>query len=232
MSGGIALKIDISGLTQLANQLAAAKANMPGALATAVSTIGPYVLNAMKMEMPGQTGLSEKTISKAVKGRSSGSAYVIKSHGGDIRLKYFGARETAKGVSAAPWNSRRVYPATFIKSGWWPKRVAPIANGQVLRRVGKSKLPVTVVKSGLFIAEEMVKDATAAAFYNTVGALLPGVLEGVVFGTLGGRGLMVGGGSSKSTGIAANIERASQNAAAKAINSRLSHVSLNDKMPF
>jgi hypothetical protein len=52
-------------------------------------------------------------------------------------------------VSAAPWGQRKVYPATFIMSGWWPNRVAPIANGQVLRRKGKARLPTETVKSGL-----------------------------------------------------------------------------------
>jgi hypothetical protein len=113
----------------------------------------------MKAVLPGQTGLKAKTINKALKGRSSGATYVIQSHGGNIRLKYFGARETGAGVTAAPWNSRRLYPATFIKSGWWPNRVKPIAAGQVLRRKTAAKYPLEVVRSGLFIAEEMVKGA-------------------------------------------------------------------------
>lgn len=214
MAGGIALKVDISGLTKFANQLQGAKAKMPAALAYIANTTGPMAIAAMKDALPGQTGLKSKTIDSALRGVGGGAKYTIRSKGGDIRLKYFGAHETAKGVSAAPWNSRRVYPATFIKSGWWPNRVKPIANGQVLRRVGKSKLPVTVVRSGLYIAEEMVKGASAAAFYRTVDAFVPALAEGIILGIIGGGSPMDTGGGLRDVG------------------KRYSHVKLNDKMPF
>src|SRR6201988_770431 len=138
MSGGFEIKVDPRAIAALAKHFDTAKEKMPAALAEAVNTIGPEATKAMKAALPGQTGLKPKTINKALRGKGSGAVYVIRSHGGNIRLKYFGARETGKGVTAAPWNSRRLYPATFIKSGWWPKRVAPIAGGQVLRRKGQS----------------------------------------------------------------------------------------------
>src|ERR1700730_9012641 len=172
MAGGLEIKVDVAQIAAIANRFQHAKAQMPAALAKAVKEIGPATTSAMKAALPGQTGLKAKVINKALKGRSSGATYVIQSHGGNIRLKYFGARETSAGVTAAPWNSRRLYPATFIKSGWWPKRVKAIAAGQVLRRKGKEKNPMEVVRSGLFIAEEMIKGASASAFYGTVDATL------------------------------------------------------------
>jgi hypothetical protein len=218
MAGGLELRVDARQIAAIGKRFQDAKAKMPGALAAAVQHIGPYALGAMKAELPGQTGLKSKTVDKALKGASRGATYVIKSHGGDIRLKYFGARETAGGVSAAPWNDRKVYAATFIKSGWWPNRREPIAKGQVLRRKGESKYPMEVVKSGLYIAEEMVKDGCAAAFYNTVGALMPGALESVLFGALSGGG--------------AKAQADARSAAAREVNTRLSHVGLNDPIPF
>lgn len=184
MATGLEIRVDASKIAALASHFHQAKAHMPAALATAVSTVGPQATSAMKRVLPGQTGLKAKTINKALKGRSSGAVYVIRSHGGNIRLKFFNPRETAKGVTAAPWSSRRLYPATFIRAGWWPNRKQPIAGGQVLQRVGRSKYPIKVVRSGLFIPEEMVKGASASAFYSTVDAQLAPIVEAVVLKAL------------------------------------------------
>lgn len=184
MAGGLEIKVDASKIAALGAHFQQAKASMQAALSAAVASIGPAATDAMKRVLPGQTGLKSKTINKALKGKGSGLVYVIRSHGGDIRLKYFGARETSKGVTAAPWNSRKLYPATFIKSGWWPNRVAPIAHGQVLRRVGQSKFPIAVVRSGLFIPEEMIKGASAAAFYGTIDARFAPAVEAVLLKAL------------------------------------------------
>ena len=79
-----------------------------------------------------QTGLPRRTIAKALKRSRAGQAYTIRSAGGDVSLKYFKARETQKGVSAAPWGQRRIYAGTFTKGGRFPNRVAvPSLSGQV-----------------------------------------------------------------------------------------------------
>lgn len=89
-------------------------------------------------------------------------AYTIHTRGGDISLKYFKPRETRPGVSAAPWNSRRAYPHTFMRAGWWPRRVVKGNwNGQVFIRTGAKKF--TIADSGLFIPSEIVQGASAAA---------------------------------------------------------------------
>ena len=65
-----------------------------------------------------QTGLPKRTGKKAVNAQGRRAAtpatlsYTVHTQGGDISLKYFKPRETRPGVSAAPWNSRRVYPHT------------------------------------------------------------------------------------------------------------------------
>jgi hypothetical protein len=184
MAGGIEIRIDAAKLTALAKHFHDAKANMPASLAQAVTEIGPVVMKAMKAVLPGQTGLKPKVVNKALTGRGNGTAYVIRSHGGDIRLKYFNAKETAQGVVASPWNSQRLYPATFIKSGWWPNRVKPIAGGQVLMRTSSSKYPIQVVRSGLFIPTEMVRGASEGAFYGTVDARLAPVVEAIILKAL------------------------------------------------
>lgn len=184
VSGGLEIKIDVTKLAAFAAHLHDAKSKLPKALAQAVMKIGPEATSQMKRVLPAQTGLKFKTINKALKGRGAGSVYTISSEGGDIRLKFFGARETAKGVTAAPWNSRRLYPATFIRSGWWPKRGKPVAGGQVMQRMGQSKYPIKGVRSGLFIPEEMVKGNSAVVFYGTVDAKLAPAVEAVLFAAL------------------------------------------------
>lgn len=114
-----------------------------------------------------QTGLSKRIINRAQKESPATPArlvYAIRSAGGNVRLKYFGARETRGGVSAAPWNERKVFPSSFIKGGRFPERVALGMGGHVFSRTGSSRLPIASGKSGLFIPAEMVTGETASAF--------------------------------------------------------------------
>lgn len=185
MAGGIELKVDIGPqLKAFANRLEQANKTMPAKLAKMVHEVGPIATSQMKRVLPKQTGLKFKTINRALKGKSQGMRYVIASKGGDVRLKFFNARETARGVTAAPWNSRRLYPATFIKSGWWPKRGKPIGGGHVFQRTSAKKLPIQQVRSGLFIPNEMVTGNSAVVFYGTVDHHIGPALERVLFDAL------------------------------------------------
>ena len=81
-----------------------------------------------------------------------------------MALKYFGARETRRGVSAAPFGSRQVFSGTFIKPGRFPNRITMKKGGQVFERAGMSRFPIDKQKSGVVIPNEMVKGLTADAF--------------------------------------------------------------------
>lgn len=176
----LSIKVDLDALNKFAARLQQANATMPGELAKIVQEIGPEATNHMKRVLPEQTGLKFKTINKALKGRGRGTRYEITSAGGDIRLKFFNARETAKGVTAAPWNQRRLYPGTFTRAGWWPNRTKPIGGGHVFQRVGAKRLPIKQVRSGLFIPNEMITGKSAVVFYGTVDARLGPALEKVL----------------------------------------------------
>ena len=184
MADTISISVDVSKLASLGNRLHNVQTEMPKALAEAVSKVGPIAASQMKRVLPGQTGLNFGTINRALKGNSSGAVYVIRSRGGDIRLKFFNPRETAKGVTAAPWNSRRLYPGTFIRAGWWPMRKQPVRGGHVFERVGRAKYPIKAIRSGLLIPEEMLKGNSAAVFYGTVEAQLMPVIDAIVFKSL------------------------------------------------
>lgn len=178
---GLFVSLDASAIARLGNQIGAAGKNAPLALARAINHTGAKARTQMVRALVPQTGLKRKTIIKALRENkaSAGSlTYAIKSHGGNIRLKHFGARETRQGVSAAPWGRRAVYAHTFMKAGWWPNRVVKSNwNGQVLERVGSKTSTgndrFQVVRSGLFIPDEMVQGASAAAFNSTAAADLP-----------------------------------------------------------
>jgi hypothetical protein len=81
-------------------------------------------------------------------------------------------------VTPAPLGERHFYAGAFIWGGQFPNRVPiPGLHGQVFQRVDGKRLPIAKVKSGLFIPQEMVKGETAAAFEETVAAILPGRVE-------------------------------------------------------
>jgi hypothetical protein len=164
-------------MARYANQLGAlGQGGAHKALSRAMAHTGAKAKTAVGRALVQQTGLKSGTIRRAVrsiKGDAGSLSFTLKTEGGNIRLKHFGARETAKGVSAAPWNARKVHPGTFMRAGWWPKRVGkPGWNGQVFERVGgktkNGKQKFQVVRSGVYIPEEMVKGASLSAWNDVI----------------------------------------------------------------
>ncbi|WP_286182992.1 phage tail protein [Labrenzia sp. R4_1] len=123
-----------------------------------------------------QTGLKARTIRQAMKPIRASAfnlEYQIKAFGGDVALKHFAARETRRGVSAAPFGRRQVFAGTFMKGGRFPSRVDLGLGGQVFTRVGSSKFPIEKQRSGVVIPAEMIKGESAKAWQSTVGKVLP-----------------------------------------------------------
>jgi len=136
-----------------------------------------------------QTGLKRRVIVKAVRVTRSNSGtltYTMTTKGGDIALKFFAARETRRGVSAAPFGQRRIFPSTFILGGRFPNRHGVVFHGHVMRREGASRFPIKVEQSGVIIPAEMVKGATAQAFRSTVARVLPQRVEHEIRRATGG----------------------------------------------
>lgn len=125
-----------------------------------------------------QTGLRRKVIVKAVrrKGAYAGDlSYVLTTRGGNIRVKYFGAREAGKGVRAKPKGRSTFYAGAFMRSG--PKghrRASPRLRGHAFRNVegGKWRGRIKVVRSDVYIPKEMVIDETRMTFETTTPAIL------------------------------------------------------------
>lgn len=184
----LSIQYDFTPLARLANALEAAGKQMPLVMVRAVNHTGDKALTQVRNVLVKQTGLKRGTLVRAVRGTRAfnGQPYVIRSRGGDIRVKFFSARETRKGVTAAPWNSRRLFPHTFMKGGWFPNRKPLNLGGAVIARVGKGRYPLMTVKSGLFIPEEMVKGESEQAFFATVDRDLPARIEHELYRVLGG----------------------------------------------
>ncbi|UDL95492.1 phage tail protein [Lichenihabitans sp. PAMC28606] len=184
------VKVDPAQLERLANMIGAIGKSAPAAIARAVNHTGDKARTQMIRTLTTQTGLKRAVIVKALhvtKASGAGSmAYTISSHGGDISLKYFGARETAKGVSAAPFGQRQVFAGTFMKGGRFPKRVPLKLGGEVFQRDGASRLGIHKIKSGVYIPKEMVSGATAAAFRSVVESDLPDRLTHELLRAIGG----------------------------------------------
>jgi hypothetical protein len=150
-----------------------------GVLAQALNAGGEAVRSATVTAETVQTGLPGGTIERAqqrIEASAGSLSYTIWSQGGNVRLKYFGAKEGGSGVTAHPWNRSTFYDRAFITSGPRGRRAAsPKLGGQVYRGVGASRRwggPISLVRSGLFIPTEMTKGQTAAAFDKGVASVL------------------------------------------------------------
>lgn len=144
-----------------------------------------------------QTGLPKRTGKKAYRqggerATPANLTYIVNGRGGNISLRYFKPRETRKGVSAAPMNNRQIFAGTFMRAGWWPKRVVkPGWNRQVFERIGdghsytqwfdagrtrfrlRSGTKFDKVKSGVFIPIQMVQGLAGEAWRQGARRLQP-----------------------------------------------------------
>ncbi|MBU3887201.1 hypothetical protein [Methylosinus sp. KRF6] len=177
-------------------------------IAGAINKVGGHVHDALIEPLKIQTGLKGSTIPRALHDSPAGEnglAYQIVARGGDINLKYFGAREDGDGVTAFPRGVRTHFAGAFIKSGRKPNRQpSPKLNGQVYTRIsggknismnGKPKWKgswggqIKKQKSGVFIPEEMVRGESLRAFNRIVNKELPSEMSGILTMMIGGRKL-------------------------------------------
>jgi hypothetical protein len=173
----LTIEFDARGLVSLGDVLGRLGERAPMVLRRALNHTGDRAATQVVRALTKQTGLKHRVIVRAVhreRARDAALVYRLLARGGDVRLKYFAARETRKGVSAAPLGRRQVFAGTFLRGGVFPDRVALSLGGQVFQRAGKTRLPISVLRSGVYIPQQMVEGATAEAFTTTVAANLPG----------------------------------------------------------
>lgn len=164
-------------LQRFSNHLGALGDKAPLAMQRAIAHTGDRARTQVVRALTKQTGLPREVIVRAVRVTRpsfANLAYVMTAAGGNIKLKHFKARETRRGVSAAPFGKRMVFDGTFMKAGWvWGNRIVkPNWNGHVFRRTGgvtKNKMDeFEVVRSGVYIPNELVRGATEQAWRSIV----------------------------------------------------------------
>ena len=149
---------------------------MQDALRRAINSVGDRDRTQVKRVLTKQTGLKAHVIERALKTKRANFdelSYTMTVRGGNVAMKYFGARETLPGVSAAPLGQRQVFVSTFMKGGKFPDRVPLKLGGQVFERTGAGR-EIRKVLSGVYIPLELVSGATVATFQKTAEQMLPG----------------------------------------------------------
>lgn len=184
-----AIQLDLSDIGRLGGRFASAKGKLPTALYRGLNKTGDKARTGMRRALVAQTGLKYGVFVRALKTKRAGAAdlaYVIRSKGGNVSLKYFSPKETRAGVSAAPWGARRVFPGTFMKGGLFPKRKPLKLGGHVYKRAGAQRLKIVKQTSGLYIPEEMITGASASTMIGTAQAELPAEVGKALWAILSG----------------------------------------------
>lgn len=175
------ITIDANEFTRLGNVLAAiGDTDTKRAIVRALNHTGSKAYTQVKRAMVGQTGMPYGVVNKGVKrklahtGSASGTGgsmeFVIIGTGKPLSLKYFKARQTRKGVSAAPWNVRRIFPGTFNTGGSFEKGRVSVLGGHVFKRTSAKRGPLEKLY-GPGIANELIKDEVKATFERVASEL-------------------------------------------------------------
>lgn len=126
------------------------------ALSRALNHEGDKGRTQVKRALVKQTGIKYSAIDKAVLTVRSTPAtltYALKARGDETNIAWFGGAQRRKGVSAAPWNKRRIFARSFIVPRF----------GRAFVRTSKSRLPIRPLY-GPNLARELVKDSSAAVW--------------------------------------------------------------------
>jgi hypothetical protein len=148
-------------LARYGNQLSAlGEGQARTALSRALNHEGDKGRTQVKRTLVKQTGIKYGAINKAVATVRSTPAtltYTLKARGDETNIAWFGGVQRRKGVSAAPWNKRRIFARSFIVPRF----------GRAFIRTSKSRLPIRPLY-GPNLARELVKDSSAAAWQSGV----------------------------------------------------------------
>ncbi len=135
----------------------------------------------VKRTLAKQTGIRYGRVDGAIRTKRSLPStltYMIEARGDETNIGAYKAMQRQKGVSAAPWNMRRIFPHTFLL-----KAVAGIqgavgvsndSGGRLIAfvRIGKGRRAIRPV-FGPNLARELVKAETKAAFELGAANILP-----------------------------------------------------------
>jgi hypothetical protein len=134
----------------------------PLAFARALNHEGAKAKTQVKRVLVQQTGIQYGKIDKGIDSRSAFPgrlSYQVIARGGETNLADYNARETSKGVSAAPWNNRQVFRGDSPPRGSF---ILP-GSGDVYIRTGSERYSIEPL-FGPNLARELVRDESATAW--------------------------------------------------------------------
>lgn len=144
-------------------------------MADALNKSGSKTRTAVKRELSRETGIKYGDIDRGMRVLRATPArldFIIEQSGQETNLNMFGARQTARGVSSAPWRRRMVFDSTFLIPRFGNK-VFQRTGGNLTSQWGAPKKSWGGGQSGRFpisqlwgpnLAREIVKDKPAQAF--------------------------------------------------------------------
>lgn len=168
-AGGVfAIAVDASALERVSAAFRDLSQRQKTVVVTrALNRVGDQAYTQVVRDVAKQTGAKQRRVRAVVDKKkawaNSGSVYRIVARDGHMPLKDFNARPVKKGVSAAPWNKRRIFRGTFM--------VASL-GGNVFRRVGEGRTPIKKLW-GPAIPKEMVRGETAKNAMSLIRTKLP-----------------------------------------------------------
>ena len=160
------LRIDTDGLDEVARAHDEAGRQAPKIISRALNRTGDSAFTKVKRIVAKLMGVAQKIVAKAttkVRASPARLEYLMIGRGSPLPLRDFKARQTAKGVSAAPWGVRRVFPGTFL--------VKSIGN-HAFKRLSAARLPIRKLW-GPSVPKEMMDDAVFEALDHEIKTTLP-----------------------------------------------------------
>jgi hypothetical protein len=167
-------------LRRFGNQLAALGSDRGAmAMSRALNHEGQKAMTQIKRALAKQTGMKYGDLSnftRAVPASPSTLSFGIRVSGRETNIAAFGGRQTAAGVSAAPWGRRQLFAHAFMASavkGAQGLSEATAEGGKMLAfmRLGRSRLPIRPI-FGPNIAREALKGEAKETFEKAAPAVL------------------------------------------------------------
>jgi hypothetical protein len=158
------------------NVLAAlGRADATLAMARALNRQGDKARTEVRRALAAQLGVGVRIVRRAMRtkrafAKTGRLEYEIESTGKPLSLTYFKARQTLKGVSAAPLNQRQLFAKSFNTGGSFKKGRKPVMGGHVFIRTTSKRWPVEKLY-GPSVPEQMVRGASLAAFESAAAGL-------------------------------------------------------------
>ena len=155
----VTMKLDAESLNRLGNMLSEVRGGLEKAIARASKRVAKQGVTFISSEIRGKVNIKKKELDKKVlnaKQRGKTGQTITLEATPRLPLKYFGARQTKKGVTyKIPKSGKK----NLARSAFGPD--IPRLGRQVFRRVGKSRLPIQplfgVSPWGTFMANKMLE---------------------------------------------------------------------------